>query len=103
MLHAALKQENVLTGLDGDGVAKPGAVQLPGQAQRSLRQRQLVLLHVLALGHDNALAIQGHCSNTCMRQALTGSDCVHGMLQSRGTRALERFKGAQMQQVGGLK
>ena len=55
-----------LTSLDADGVAKIGAVQLPGDAQLALWQLHVVLLHVLAPDHGHALAVQAHCtaSNT---------------------------------------
>ena len=46
-----------LTRRDGDGVAEVGAVQLPGQLELALGQREDVLLPVLAPGHDKLLAI----------------------------------------------
>lgn len=55
-------QERPRTGLDSDGVAKVGAVQLPVHAQLALRQHHVVLLHVLAGSHRQARAIQAHCT-----------------------------------------
>lgn len=40
------KQAGGRTRLDGDGVDKVVAVELPGQGQLALGQRQLVLAHV---------------------------------------------------------
>ena len=55
-----------LTSLDADGVAIIGAVQLPGDAQLALWQLHVVLLHVLALDHGHALAVQAHCTASKM-------------------------------------
>ena len=55
-------QERPRTGLDGDGVAKVGAVQLPGHVQLALRQHHVVLLHALAGSHRQARAVQAHCT-----------------------------------------
>ena len=55
----------VLTCLDGNGVAKVGAEQLPGDAQLPHRQDQLMLLLCLAALHDELSSVQTHCTARC--------------------------------------
>ena len=59
-----------LTGLDGDGVTKVGAVQLPGDAQLPLRRDKVMLLARFALGHHQLLAIQAHCASMALSEQL---------------------------------
>ena len=69
-MEVALAQAADLTCLEGDGVAKVGAVQLPGDAQLPLRGDQIVLLASFALAHDKLLAVQAHCMGMAPSQML---------------------------------
>ena len=66
-----------LTSLDGDGVAKVGAVQLPGDAQLPQWQIKVVLLAGLALEHCKLLAIQAHCTGVALSVLVPCSVCFH--------------------------
>ena len=57
------KDMAILTSLNGNGVAKVGAIKLPGDAQLPHWQGQLMLLLCLATLHDELLSVQAHCRN----------------------------------------
>lgn len=73
-------QERPRTGLDGDGIAKVGAVQLPGHAQLALRQHHVMLLHVLARSHRQQRAVQAHCTAKTLISTVACPVTVQGML-----------------------